>query len=190
MFKLQKKSHPLTKVFQSCRLCRTICKHAIKMEKNWKEHSFPGTSGGRISIPGYDKTKDYSFLNFEIKRSQYIRPKVTVHKGAPSILKHLLGLPVDGGAEDLNLVFGSNENFNFFFKINWPLVYWKIMKIIFSRGKKKIDSDFFAILKLPIPAWIFRSWCRWLWSGDQKDQTAKFCQKLFDKLYIIIIDKK
>ena len=76
----KKKSHPLTKVFQSCRLCRTICKHAIKMEKNWKEHSFPGTSGGRISIPGYDKTKDYSFLNFEIKRSQYKRPKVTIHK--------------------------------------------------------------------------------------------------------------
>ena len=69
----KKKSHPLTKVFQSCRLCRTICKHAIKMGKNWKEHSFPGTSGGRISIPGYDKTKDYSFLNFEIKRSQYIK---------------------------------------------------------------------------------------------------------------------
>ena len=147
MFKLQKKkSHPLTKVFQSCRLCRTICKHAIKMEKNWKEHSFPGTSGGRISIPGYDKTKDYSFLNFEIKRSQYIRPKVTVHKGAPSILKHLLGLPVDGGAEDLNLVFGSNENFNFFFKINWPLVYWKIMKIIFSRGKKRSIQTFLQFL--------------------------------------------
>ena len=28
---------------------------------------------------------NYSFLNFEIQRSQYIRPKVTVHKGAETI---------------------------------------------------------------------------------------------------------
>ena len=27
----------------------------------------------------------YSFLNFEIQRSQYIRPKVTVHKGVETI---------------------------------------------------------------------------------------------------------
>ena len=27
----------------------------------------------------------YSFLNLEIQRSQYIRPKVTVHKGAETI---------------------------------------------------------------------------------------------------------
>ena len=28
---------------------------------------------------------NYSFLNLEIKRSQYTRPKVTVHKGAETI---------------------------------------------------------------------------------------------------------
>ena len=28
---------------------------------------------------------NYSFLNLEIQRSQYIRPKVTVHKGAETI---------------------------------------------------------------------------------------------------------
>ena len=37
----------------------------------------------RISANGF--RGNYSFLNFEIQRSQYIRPKVTVHKGAETI---------------------------------------------------------------------------------------------------------
>ena len=37
----------------------------------------------RISL--YSFRGNYSFLNLEIQRSQYIRPKVTVHKGAETI---------------------------------------------------------------------------------------------------------
>ena len=36
-------------------------------------------------ISSYSFRENYSFLNFEIQRSQYIRPKVTVHKGAETI---------------------------------------------------------------------------------------------------------
>ena len=36
-------------------------------------------------ISSYSFRGNYSFLNFEIQRSQYIRPKVTVHKGAETI---------------------------------------------------------------------------------------------------------
>ena len=33
-------------------------------------------------ISSYSCRGSYSFLNLEIQRSQYIRPKVTVHRGA------------------------------------------------------------------------------------------------------------
>ena len=36
-------------------------------------------------ISSYSFRGNYSFLNLEIQRSQYIRPKVTVHKGAETI---------------------------------------------------------------------------------------------------------
>ena len=36
-------------------------------------------------ISSYSFHGNYSLLNFEIQRSQYIRPKVTVHKGAETI---------------------------------------------------------------------------------------------------------
>ena len=36
-------------------------------------------------ISSYSFHGNYSFLNLEIQRSQYIRPKVTVHKGAETI---------------------------------------------------------------------------------------------------------
>ena len=36
-------------------------------------------------ISSYSVRGNYSFLNLEIQRSQYIRPKVTVHKGAETI---------------------------------------------------------------------------------------------------------
>ena len=36
-------------------------------------------------ISSYSFRGKYSFLNLEIQRSQYIRPKVTVHKGAETI---------------------------------------------------------------------------------------------------------
>ena len=41
------------------------------------------TTSYRIS--SYSFRGNYSFLNYEIQRSQYIRPKVTVHKGAETI---------------------------------------------------------------------------------------------------------
>ena len=39
----------------------------------------------RYRISSYSFRGNYSFLNLEIQRSQYIRPKVTVHKGAETI---------------------------------------------------------------------------------------------------------
>ena len=36
-------------------------------------------------ISSYSFRGNYSFLNLEIQESQYIRPKVTVHKGAETI---------------------------------------------------------------------------------------------------------
>ena len=36
-------------------------------------------------ISSYSFRGNYSFLDLEIQRSQYIRPKVTVHKGAETI---------------------------------------------------------------------------------------------------------
>ena len=36
-------------------------------------------------ISSYSFCGNYSFLNLEIQRSQFIRPKVTVHKGAETI---------------------------------------------------------------------------------------------------------
>ena len=38
-----------------------------------------------IPISSYSFRGNYSFLNLEIQRSQNIRPKVTVHKGAETI---------------------------------------------------------------------------------------------------------
>ena len=46
--------------------------------------------GYRIS--SYNFRGNYSFLNFEIQMSQYIRPKVTVHKGAETIQEKKLGI--------------------------------------------------------------------------------------------------
>ena len=39
----------------------------------------------KYCISSYSFRGNYSFLNVEIQRSQYIRPKVTVHKGAETI---------------------------------------------------------------------------------------------------------
>ena len=39
----------------------------------------------KYCISSYSFRGNYSFLNLEIQRSQYIRPKVTVHKGAETI---------------------------------------------------------------------------------------------------------
>ena len=39
----------------------------------------------KYHISSYSFRRNYSFLNLEIKRSQYIRPKVTVQKGAETI---------------------------------------------------------------------------------------------------------
>ena len=36
-------------------------------------------------ISSYSFRRNYSFLNLEIQKSQYIRPKVTVHKGEETI---------------------------------------------------------------------------------------------------------
>ena len=42
-------------------------------------------SGYRYRISSYSFRRNYSFLDLEIQRSQYIRPKVTVHKCAETI---------------------------------------------------------------------------------------------------------
>ena len=39
----------------------------------------------RYRISSYSFRGNYSFLSFEIQRSHYISPKVTVHKGAETI---------------------------------------------------------------------------------------------------------
>ena len=39
----------------------------------------------KYRISSYSFCGNYSFLNLEIQRSQYIRPKVTLHKGAETI---------------------------------------------------------------------------------------------------------
>ena len=39
----------------------------------------------RYRISSYSFRRNYSVLNFEIQRSQYIRPKVIVHKGGETI---------------------------------------------------------------------------------------------------------
>ena len=51
--------------------------------KNQKILKYLGCSIYRIS--SYSFRGNYSFLNLEIQRSQYIRPKVTVHKCAETI---------------------------------------------------------------------------------------------------------
>ena len=43
------------------------------------------TQISKYRIYSYSFRGNYSFLNLEIQRSQYIRPKVTVHKGAETI---------------------------------------------------------------------------------------------------------
>ena len=44
-----------------------------------------------LNISSYSVRGNYSFLNLEIQRSQYIRPKVTVHKYAEAA-SHLINL--------------------------------------------------------------------------------------------------
>ena len=43
------------------------------------------SESSRYRISSYSFRGNYSFLNLVIQRSQYIRPKVTVHKGAETI---------------------------------------------------------------------------------------------------------
>ena len=45
----------------------------------------PSRKDNMLCISSYSFRGNYSFLNLEIQRSQYIRPKVTVHKGAETI---------------------------------------------------------------------------------------------------------
>ena len=56
-----------------------IDKHKISRRAFW-----PGKNH-KYCISSYSFRGNYSFLNLEIQRSQYIRPKVTVHKGAETI---------------------------------------------------------------------------------------------------------
>jgi hypothetical protein len=44
----------------------------------------------KYRISSYSFHGNYSFLNLEIQRSQYIRPKVTVHKCAETIQRRKL----------------------------------------------------------------------------------------------------
>ena len=53
-----------------------------------KKKKFLAAQLGIVVIPDMYHSKyrgNYSFLNLEIQRSHYIRPKVTVHKGAETI---------------------------------------------------------------------------------------------------------
>ena len=60
--------------------CLVIWFPAFSTENNIKEYiQF------EYRISSYGFRGNYSFLNLEIQRSQYIRPKVTVHKGAETI---------------------------------------------------------------------------------------------------------
>ena len=54
-----------------------------KPMKQIQSHHFAYYCEYRIS--SYSFRGNYSFLNLEIQRSQYIRPKVTVHRGAETI---------------------------------------------------------------------------------------------------------
>jgi len=55
----------------------------IRMFRNKQEEVKRIKNGYRIS--SYSFRGNYSFLNLEIQRSQNIRPKVIVHKGAETI---------------------------------------------------------------------------------------------------------
>jgi hypothetical protein len=52
----------------------------LKVNKTFSMHCQIGNAFSSYSVRG-----NYSFLNLEIQSSQYIRPKVTVHKGAETI---------------------------------------------------------------------------------------------------------
>ena len=65
--------------------CVVIWFPAFSTENNIKEYiQF------EYRISSYCFRGNYSFLNLEIQRSQYIRPKVTVHKGAETIQRRKL----------------------------------------------------------------------------------------------------
>ena len=61
------------------------------LETNKKEKClFPGMGEIRYRISSYSFRGNYSFLNLEIQRSHYIRPKVTVNKGSETIQERKL----------------------------------------------------------------------------------------------------
>ena len=65
--------------------CVVIWFPAFSTENNIKEYiQF------EYRISSYGFRGNYSFFNLEIQRSQYIRPKVTVHKGAETIQRRKL----------------------------------------------------------------------------------------------------
>ena len=69
------------------------------------------TSSYRISSNSF-RGRNYSFLNLEIQRSQYIRPKVTVHKGAETIQGRKL---FKGGNYMRKYGIQKNANINVYF---------------------------------------------------------------------------
>ena len=62
-------------------------------------------------ISSYSFRGNYSFLNLEIQRSHYIRPKVTVHKGAETIQGRKLYEEI----RYVSLSFGSLKYLNDFY---------------------------------------------------------------------------
>ena len=64
-------------------ICKNACIQSVA-HSLWQE--FPIFCPKIIyRISSYSFRGNYSFLDLEIQRSQYIRPKVTVHKGAETI---------------------------------------------------------------------------------------------------------
>ena len=63
-----------------------ICGHLTKLQAYMNVgEKFPPLLQVENRISSDSFHGNYSFLHLEIQRSQYLRPKVTVHKGAESI---------------------------------------------------------------------------------------------------------
>ena len=69
-------------------------------------------------ISSYSFRRNYSFLNLEIQRSQYIRPKVTVHKGVETIQ----------GQKLYELLWGTirYSKYGMFFATFHHILFWKV----------------------------------------------------------------
>ena len=118
-------------------------------------------------ISSYSFRGNYSFLNLEVPRSQYIRPKVTVHKGAETIQ----GRKVIKGGNYMRKY--GMVLLRIIWTLNNHLIIWsdsKALPSISSPPPNNSSAIFFKVV---------------FWHNCLQPTTSKYCKLgLLSKLYI------